>query len=75
MMNLQELQTLQHHNLKVKIILLNNDGYLTIAHTHRALFKNDKPSAVMKSGVSFPNFMKLAEAFGHTYMKIENTRI
>ena len=65
MMNLQELQTLHHHALKIKIFLLNNNGYLTIAHTHKALFGNTPPAAVSpKSGVSFPDFSKVVPAFG-----------
>ena len=38
MMNLQELQTIAHHQLPIKIIIFNNDGYLMIKHTQKALF-------------------------------------
>ena len=33
MMNLQELQTMVHHNLPIKLFIFNNDGYLMIKHT------------------------------------------
>ena len=33
MMNLQELQTIIQHKLRVKIVIFNNDGYLMIKHT------------------------------------------
>ena len=34
-MNVQELQTLKSLNLNLKIILLNNGGYLSIMSTHK----------------------------------------
>ena len=72
MMNLQELQTLRHHDLKIKIFLLNNNGYLTIAHTHRALFGDAPPSAVgPRSGVSFPDFAKVVPAFDIAFRRLE----
>jgi len=66
MMNLQELQTLQHLQLPVKIFLFNNNGYLTIKHTHNALFasKGSASATSPKTGVSFPDFSKVAPAFG-----------
>jgi acetolactate synthase I/II/III large subunit len=33
MFNLQELQTITHHNLPIKVIVYNNFGYLAIKHT------------------------------------------
>ena len=38
MMNLQELQTIDHHRLPIKIFIFNNDGYLMIKHTQKGLF-------------------------------------
>lgn len=75
MMNLQELQTLKHLDLPLKIFLLNNNGYLTIKHTHNALYgsKGDANATDPRSGVSFPNFQKIASAFGLEYHHIENS--
>lgn len=72
MMNLQELQTLQHLNLSVKIFLLNNNGYLTIKHTHNALFasKGHASATSPDTGVSFPDFSKIAPAFGLEFCRI-----
>lgn len=74
MMNLQELQTLKHLNLPIKIILFNNNGYLTIKHTHNALFnsKGNASATGPESGVSFPNFSKLAPAFDLEYCCISH---
>jgi acetolactate synthase-1/2/3 large subunit len=63
MMNLQELQTIAHHQLPIKIIIFNNDGYLMIKHTQKALFKGRYSGTDQKSGVSCPDFTKLAKAF------------
>ena len=63
MMNLQELQTIAHHRLPIKIVVFNNDGYLMIKHTQKALFKGRYAGTDKKSGVSCPDYSKLAHAF------------
>lgn len=62
MMNLQELQTMVHHQLPIKLIIFNNDGYLMIKHTQNALFKGRRAGVDEKSGVSCPDFSALAKA-------------
>jgi len=69
MMNLQELQTIVGENLPIKIFLLNNSGYVSIFQTHRNFFNGVEVGGGPKSGVSFPNFEKLAAGFGLTYFK------
>jgi acetolactate synthase-1/2/3 large subunit len=64
MLNLQELQTIQHHQLPIKIFVFNNDGYLMIKHTQKSLFKGVYSGTDNRSGVSCPDFSKLASAFG-----------
>jgi acetolactate synthase I/II/III large subunit len=62
-LNIQELQTIVHHQLPVKIFVLNNGGYLSIRQTQTNFFGNlvgESPA----SGVSFPNMVKLACAYG-----------
>ena len=63
MMNLQELQTIAHHQLPIKLIIFNNDGYLMIKHTQKSLLGGRYSGTDRKSGVSCPNFSKLAAAF------------
>lgn len=65
MMNLQELQTLQAHGLPVVLVVINNQGYLSIRQTHENFFQN-VVGATPQTGVSFPDFAKLARAFGLT---------
>lgn len=63
MLNLQELQTIVHHRLPIKIIIFNNDGYLMIKHTQKALFSGRYSGSDKKSGVTCPDFSKVAYAF------------
>jgi acetolactate synthase-1/2/3 large subunit len=63
MMNLQELQTIVHHALPIKIIVFNNDGYLMIKHTQKALFSGRYSGTHASSGVTCPDFGAVARAF------------
>jgi len=63
MLNLQELQTIVHYNLPIKLFIFNNDGYLMIKHTQTALFKGNRIGVDKATGVSCPDFSKLATAF------------
>jgi acetolactate synthase-1/2/3 large subunit len=71
MMNLQELQTIIHHNLPIKIVVFNNDGYLMIKHTQKLLFKGSFNSVNANSGLSLPDFGKLGNAFGFETYKLD----
>lgn len=64
MMNLQELQTIKHHNLPIKIFVINNDGYLSIKMTQNNFFEGRHCGDGRASGVSLPDFVAVAEAFG-----------
>lgn len=63
MLNLQEMQTIAHHKLPVKLFIFNNDGYLMIKHTQNALFKTGYVGTDRASGISCPDFTKIAAAF------------
>jgi len=62
-LNIQELQTLKHHQLPVKIFVLNNGGYLSIRTTQSNFFGRLTGSDA-GSGVSFPDYVKVACAYG-----------
>lgn len=70
MMNLQELQTVLTNHLPIKIFLINNNGYQSIRLTQNNLFKDHcKIGIGPESGdLSFPQFEKLAVAFGYPYL-------
>ncbi len=63
MMNLQELQTIAYQRLPVKIFVLDNNGYLSI-RTSQTNFFNRLSGEGPQTGVGFPDFVALAQAFG-----------
>ena len=68
-MNLQELQTIVHHKMDIKIFLINNEGYHSIRQTQNKFF-GDKPLVGIgpdSGDLSFPDMGKLAGAYGITY--------
>ena len=69
MMNLQELQTIAGNRLPIKIFILNNSGYVSIFQTHRNFFGGVEVGGGPKSGVTFPDFGRLSEAFGLPYLR------
>ncbi|MGA9529973.1 MAG: thiamine pyrophosphate-binding protein [Terriglobales bacterium] len=69
-MNLQELQTIVHHCLPVKIVVLNNSGYLSMRITQSGFFGRLTGEG-KDSGVSFPNMVKVAEAYGIPAVRID----
>lgn len=71
MMNVQELATVAHNSLDVKLFLINNNGYHSIRQTQTNLFEPPYIGIDNQSGVGFPNFEKLAEAFGIKYVSIK----
>ena len=67
MMNLQELQTIQYKKLPVKIVLFENNGYGAIKQTCKNFFEGKEYGCSPDSGVGFPQFQKVAEAFEYPY--------
>ena len=73
--NIQELQTIKHYDLPIKIFVLNNDGYLSIRATQSKFFEGRFIGTDDTSGVSFPDLEKIADAYGIKYYKILNNRV
>ena len=70
MMNVQELATAVLNKLDLKIFLLNNQGYHSIRQTQASFMKPPYVGIDPESGVGFPDFEKLAAAFGLHYFKL-----
>jgi acetolactate synthase-1/2/3 large subunit len=66
--NIQELQTIVHHKLPLKIVVFNNASYGAIEITQKTFF-NNKFGVDVVSGLSFPDTGKIAAAYGIKYMK------
>jgi len=71
-LNIQELQTIKHYNLPVKIVVWNNNGYLSIRATQDKFFDGRRIGTDSESGVSFPEVEKIANAYELPYVKINN---
>ena len=69
-MNIQELQTIVHNKLPIKLIVFNNDGYLLIRTTQKNFQAGRYMGESSSTGVSFPNLQRLANAYGLKYIKI-----
>lgn len=68
--NSQELLTISHHRLPVKIFIFNNRGYSNIRGTQDSFFERRYVGSDLGSGVGNPDFCKLANAFGLGYSSI-----
>ena len=67
-MNLQELQTIVHHKLPIKLFVINNNGYQSIRITQRSFFERPFVGIGGDSGdVSFPQMKKIANAYSIPY--------
>jgi acetolactate synthase-1/2/3 large subunit len=68
-LNVQELQTVFQYQLPLKIFVLNNDGYLSIRLSQANMFKRLTGESA-QSGVSFPDIVKVAQAYNIPAMRI-----
>lgn len=76
MMNLQELQTILTNELPVKVFLINNQGYHSIRITQTNLFSEHCKVGIgpESKDLSFPDFKKIAEAFGYRYYSTDSNK-
>ena len=63
-MNIQELATVVRHKLPVKIFLLNNRGYSMVRQTQEQWFDSRYTATSVEGGLGFPDFGKVAAAYG-----------
>ena len=72
-MNIQELQTIIHHKMGIKIFLINNGGYHSIRQTQKNFFGEPLIGIGYDSGdLSFPDMEKLSAAYGYPYVRAEH---
>jgi acetolactate synthase-1/2/3 large subunit len=69
-LNIQELQTVAHHRMPIKIFVISNEGYYAIRVTQETYFENFYVASSTSSGVSIPDLRKIAEAYGLVYSRI-----
>jgi acetolactate synthase-1/2/3 large subunit len=68
-MNMQELATCAEEGIAVKVFIMNN-GYLGMVRQWQELFWDKRYSAVHMG--RFPDFVKLADAYGATGLRFED---
>lgn len=71
-MNLQELQTIVHHQFPIKILVYDNNGYLLIRLSQKNFHGGRLLGEGPETGVSFPDPEKLCWAYGLKYVSIES---
>lgn len=69
-MNIQELETIVHNRLPIKIMVLNNNGYLLIRHSQNNFMDGRLIGESAATGVSFPDLEKIAAAYGIPFVRI-----
>jgi acetolactate synthase-1/2/3 large subunit len=67
MSNIQELAVVKQHNLNIKFIILNNNGYLSIKNTQTKYFEGRVFGTSSETGLWFPSFKNIATAFDIGY--------
>ena len=71
-LNIQELQTVVHNKLPIKIFIYNNNGYSSIRLSQKGLFEGHLVASSIDSGLSWPNMIKIAKAYGIETATISN---
>jgi acetolactate synthase-1/2/3 large subunit len=70
-MNIQELITIVHHRLPVKIILINNHGHSMVQQTQEMWLGGHYHATSVEGGLSFPDFVAVARAYGFATETLE----
>lgn len=73
-LNIQELATILRHDLPIKIFLLNNHGYSMIRQTQDQWLESRYVASTVEGGLAFPDFVKVAEAYGYKTVTIAGNR-
>jgi len=74
MMNLQELQTIVANKLNIKVLLIENGGYLSIKQTQQNFYDGNFIGCDEESGLPFPDFKNIFEAFGFSVLHLNKTK-
>lgn len=74
-LNIQELQTIIHNKLPIKIFVLQNNNYHAIRVTQDTYFNSKYIASSTETGVSIPSFKKIAKAYNFKYSKIQKNNL
>ncbi len=70
--NMQELATIMHHKIPIKIFVINNNGYMTIRNTADKFFEGRCIGTDSSCGISFPNLDSIANAYQIDYEYVKD---
>lgn len=72
MMSIQELATVMHHGIKIKLIVINNNGYSMIKQTQEQWMNSNYVASSNSGGISFPSYKKLSSTYNLDYFFIKD---
>ena len=72
MMTSYELATVMHHNIPIKIFIMNNQGYSMIQQTQDQWLDSNYHASSEEGGLSFPNYKKLASTYNIKYFELNS---
>lgn len=72
--NIQELATIIKFDLPIKIFLINNKGFSMIKQTQDQWFDSRYVASNTENDLAFPDFVKVAEAYGYKTVTIASNR-
>jgi len=73
-MNIHELQVVVQNKLPIKIFVFNNNGYLSIKITQKTFCNGLLSLSDSSSGLTLPNYKKIAKAYNIPYTSIKNKK-
>ena len=73
--NIQELQTIIHHKLPIKVFIINNDGYLSIRQTQKSFLKSRYFGSNSFGGLSLPNTKRIADCYSIPFWRLKNEKL
>ena len=72
--NIQELATIVRHELQIKLFLINNHGHSMIQQTQDQWLGSQYMASTVEGGLAFPDFVRVAEAYGFKTVTIDSNR-
>jgi len=72
-LNVQELQTIKHYDLPIKIFVTNNRGYLSIRQTQEGFLDSRFVGSKAEGGMSLPDTLAVASAYGLESLRIDDS--
>ena len=71
-LNIQELKTISHYNLNIKLFVINNGGYLSMAKWQDTFFEGRRIDGIETTGCGSLNLKKISDAFDMRYSLISD---